>query len=314
MSCVEPFTECVAAPIRADALEILQVNVGRRCNLGCAHCHLGCGPRRTEVMSRAVMREVARAARAHPFGLVDVTGGAPELNADLPFLVEAVAEAGRALQVRTNLVALLGRRDLVELFRRRGVGLVGSMPCYLEENVRAQRGAGVYEKSIECLRLLNDAGYGTEGGLPLTLVYNPAGASLPGSQAGLEAAYRAELKERFGIVFTRLLTIANIPVGRFGESLAAKGLHAEYMARLREAFNPGTVEHLMCRRQVCVDWDGSLYDCDFNLALGRTLDPRVPGHISGFDPSRLRDREVETGDHCYGCTAGAGSSCGGALA
>jgi radical SAM/Cys-rich protein len=188
------------------------------------------------------------------------------------------------------------------------------MPCYLEENVRAQRGAGVYGKSVACLRLLNEAGYGTEDGLPLALVYNPGGEALPGSQGALEAAYRAELAERFGIVFTRLYTIANIPVGRFGEALDRGGRRGEYLARLRAAFNPGTVAHLMCRRQVCVDWDGRLYDCDFNLALGRPVGPRAPDHVSRFDPAELLGRDVETGEHCYACTAGAGSSCGGALA
>ncbi len=314
MSSAVSFAECVAAPIRSETLDILQVNVGRLCNLGCRHCHLSCGPHRSEVMELAVMEDILAAVQSHPFGLVDITGGAPELNENLPFLLDGVRDAGRALQVRTNLVALLARPSLIDLFAANAVGLVASLPCYLEENVRAQRGEGVYEKSIECLRVLNRNGYGSEGGLPLALAYNPGGAFLPGPQADLEAAYRKELRERHGIEFTHLYTITNLPIGRFGEELHQEGERAGYLETLRGAFNPETVPGLMCRHQVCVDWDGRLYDCDFNLALGMTVHHEAPNHIRDFDARRLCGRVIVTDDHCYGCTAGAGSSCGGALA
>lgn len=307
------FVERLNAPPACEALDILQVNVGRMCNMGCRHCHLSCGPERVEVMSRPVMGQILAAVRSCPFSMVDITGGAPELNENLPFLIEGLCNAERMVQVRTNLVALLERGRLLDIFREKGVGLVASMPCYLEENVRAQRGAGVYEKSIECLRLLNRIGYGVEDGLPLALVYNPGGAFLPGAQADLEAAYRKELRERHGITFTQLYTIANLPIGRFDEELRRDGKREAYMATLRDSFNPDTVSGLMCRHQICVDWDGRLYDCDFNLALGLPVNHDVPNHIRDFDAGRLRDRKIVTADHCYGCTAGAGSSCGGAL-
>jgi radical SAM/Cys-rich protein/C_GCAxxG_C_C family probable redox protein len=314
MSSAVAFADCVAAPIRSETLDILQVNVGRLCNLGCRHCHLSCGPERSEVMNRTVMENILAAVQAHPFGLVDITGGAPELNGDLSFLIKGVRAAARPMQVRTNLVALLDRPSLMDLFKTNEVGLVASLPCYLEENVRAQRGDGVYEKSIECLRVLNGKGYGSEGGLPLALVYNPGGAFLPGPQADLENAYRKELRERHGVEFTRLYTITNLPIGRFGEELQQEGKDATYLETLRGAFNPETVPGLMCRHQICVDWDGRLYDCDFNLALGMTVNHGAPVHIRDFHAERLRGRMIVTADHCYGCTAGAGSSCGGALA
>lgn len=314
MSAECAFDACVKERLANETLAILQINVGRLCNLGCRHCHLACGPDRPEVMRRETMEAVVRAAAAHPFDLVDITGGAPELNDDLPFFIERLRATGRPLQLRTNLVALLERPHLVDLFRETGTGLVASLPCYLEENVRVQRGDNVYEPSIGCLRRLNAAGYGVEGGLPLALVYNPGGPSLPGPQADLEAAYRKELRERHGVEFTHLFTITNLPIGRFAEAMREAGKEAEYMQLLRDSFNPDTVSDLMCRHQICVDWDGRLYDCDFNIALGLPVCGDAPGHVRDFDPARLRGRTIATGDHCFGCTAGAGSSCGGALA
>jgi radical SAM/Cys-rich protein len=207
-----------------------------------------------------------------------------------------------------------GVQTVPEWFREHGIHLVASMPCYLEENVRAQRGGGVYEKSIEALRKLNALGYGIDPDLPLNLVYNPGGPFLPPDQAELEADYRRELEGRHGVVFSHLLTITNIPIGRFLTELRWRDQEGEYLRLLRDAFNPTTVEGLMCRKQISVGWDGTLFDCDFNLALGYAVDHGAPDHLRTFDLSALVNRRIVTGDHCFGCTAGHGSSCGGALA
>jgi radical SAM/Cys-rich protein len=314
------FDERIAAlgggPLTATGIDILQVNVGLRCNQSCGHCHLGASPSRTEIMSASVMERVLRAVGDARPRLVDVTGGAPELHPGIRGFVAALADAGRAVQMRTNLTVLLetGCADLPEFFRDHRVRLVGSMPCYLEENVDRQRGAGVYRRSVAALRLLNGLGFGTSPEHPLDLVYNPGGAVLPPGQAGLEDAYRRELRERHGIEFTHLLTIANLPVGRFGDQLQRAGRRGRYLTMLEESFNPCTVPGLMCRSQVEVAWDGRLYDCDFNLALGMSVDHGAPDHVSRFDPAALAGRRIVTGTHCFGCTAGAGSSCRGALA
>jgi radical SAM/Cys-rich protein len=247
--------------------------------------------------------------------LVDLTGGAPELNPHFCRFVEHLRSDGFAVQVRTNLTVLLepGMEDLPEFFRSRDVQLVASLPCYTEENVRAQRGPGVYEQSVAALRRLNALGYGAEERRILNLVYNPGGAFLPGPQADLEADYRRELDARFGIRFTHLLTITNMPLGRFRDALRRDGQEKEYGELLRAAFNPKTLDGLMCRRQLSVGWDGTLYDCDFNLALRCPVDHGAPSHLRQFDPDALARRRIVTGDHCYGCTAGSGSSCAGAL-
>ncbi|MHC5055025.1 MAG: arsenosugar biosynthesis radical SAM (seleno)protein ArsS [Planctomycetota bacterium] len=316
---MDSFDSRVAGPsdgLCAEGIEALQVNVGLRCNQRCSHCHLECSPERTETMPWDVMAEVIEVAgRVRP-GLVDVTGGAPEMNPHLPRLIEALDAGGLRVQVRTNLTAILeeGLGDIARVFRASGVRLVGSMPCYLEENVRAQRGPGIYERSIEALGLLNALGYGTEPDLELDLVYNPAGPVLPGSQGGLEVAYKRELGERFGIRFNRLIAIANMPVGRFRAMLQSESREREYLDLLRRSFNPRTVEGLMCRHQISIGWDGALYDCDFNLALGLHVDHGAPDRLSDFDPGALERRRIVTGEHCFGCTAGCGSSCRGALA
>ena len=295
-------------------LETMQVNLGLRCNQACAHCHLAASPERAEAMPWTVMERVIEAAAALG-ALVDLTGGAPELNPHLRRLCSALREHGNAVQVRTNLTVLMepGMEDLPRTFREEGVRLVASMPCYLEENVRAQRGRGVYEKSIEAIRRLNAQGYGLEPELQLNLVFNPVGPSLPPDQAELEHDYRRELGTRFGIAFTRLLTITNIPLGRFREELRRQGREDDYLRTLRKSFNARTVDGLMCRHQISVGWDGTLYDCDFNLALGWPVDHGAPTHISRFDPDALCARRIVTGSHCFGCTAGCGSSCAGAL-
>ncbi|KKN13826.1 hypothetical protein LCGC14_1002480 [marine sediment metagenome] len=218
--------------------------------------------------------------------------------------------------MRTNLTVLRerGQEGMIDFLRDHAVGLVASMPCYLEENVNAQRGPAVYQRSIEVIRRLNEAGYGIKGGLQLNLVYNPAGAFLPPEQEALEQDYRRELQMCFGISFSRLLTIANMPLGRFASQLKAEDRQAQYMRLLEESFNPATVPGLMCRHQVSIGWDGTLYDCDFNLALKLPVNHSAPDHISRFDPALLACRRIVTGQHCLGCTAGHGSSCGGSLA
>ncbi len=299
----------------ADGIETLQVNVGLVCNQSCAHCHLSASPDSREVMEWSTMEKVIAVAKEVTPSLVDITGGAPELNPKLLQLVEALTGEGLAVQVRTNLTALIEDADekLLLLLKEHKVRLVGSLPCYLEENVRAQRGEGVYEKSMEAIRLLNEIGYGVEEDLQLNLVYNPGGAFLPGNQAALEEAYRRELADRFQISFTNLLTITNMPIGRFGEILETEGRYEKYMKLLTDSFNKITVPGLMCRRQVSIGWDGTLYDCDFNLALNLVMNHGAPDHINRWDRNSIASRRIVTGTHCFGCTAGAGSSCGGAL-
>lgn len=296
-------------------IETIQINVGLRCNQGCAHCHLACSPRRTEAMDWRTMKmvlEVAAKTRCH---IVDLTGGAPELNPHFRRFVEALREGGHGIQVRTNLTVLHepGMEMMPEFFRDYQVRLVASLPCYLQENVRGQRGEGVYERSIEAIERLNTLGYGSDGGLQLDLVYNPGGPLLPPEQSVLEADYRRELGARYGITFSRLLTITNMPIGRFRTELRRRNQERGYVRLLKESFNPQTVYGLMCRRQISIGWDGRLYDCDFNLALRMTVDHGAPNHIRCFDPSVLAKRRIVTGEHCFGCTAGSGSSCGGTL-
>jgi len=297
-------------------IEILQANVGLRCNQACAHCHLNASPNRAEMMTPDIMDLVLRAARAFRCGLVDITGGAPELHPRLRDFIRDLRAAGLPVQLRTNLSVLTepAMEDMPLFLRRHQVHLVGSMPCYLEENVRAQRGPGVYEKSIAAIRKLNALGYGVDAELPLNLVYNPAGPFLPPEQSALEAAYRRELAARFGVRFTSLLAIANMPIGRFLADLRRRRLEQDYLGLLFDSFNLATVAGLMCRHQISVAWDGTLYDCDFNLALGWPVDHGIADHVRDFDPEALAHRRIVTGPHCFGCTAGAGSSCRGTLA
>jgi len=300
---------CAAVP------RTIQVNVGLRCNLSCHHCHVEGSPRRTEVMSWKTMQSVKRLADVFPGSQVDITGGAPELNPDLKRFILALRQAGHPVQVRTNLTVLFeqGQEQTPDFFRDQQVQLVASLPCYLDSNVDAQRGSGVYKRSIEALRMLNELGYGRDPRLMLNLVYNPGGASLPPGQEGLENDYRAYLRRQHGVDFSHLLTITNMPIGRFLEGLQAAAKEDEYRALLEESFNSGTVEGLMCRHQICVAWDGTLADCDFNIVLGLGLEGGLPRHIDSLDPASLEGRAIATERHCFGCTAGCGSSCGGAL-
>jgi len=314
------FDETVAAVdekgLYACDIDIVQVNVGLRCNQNCVHCHVSAGPGRAESMDHETMRLVVRAVKQVRPSLVDITGGAPEMNPHLRDFIRDLHSGGFPVQVRTNLTVLLepGMEDFPAFYREHDVKLVGSLPCYLEENVRAQRGPGVYEKSIEAIRRLNAVGYGTEQTLQLNLVYNPGGPSLPPDQSSLEEAYREQLRSRHGIEFTNLLTITNMPIGRFLADLRRREQAEEYLRLLRESFNPETIEGLMCRRQISIGWDGTLYDCDFNLALGYPVDHGMSSHVRDFDPAKLKHRRIVTGTHCFGCTAGCGSSCRGALA
>ncbi len=297
------------------SLETVQVNIGLRCDLACRHCHVESSPRRTEEMDWPTMKLVLRAAEEAGARTLDITGGAPEMNPHLRRLIGAAQKTGLRVMVRTNLTILLedGYTDIPEFYREFKVYLVASLPCYLEENVDRQRGRHTYERSIEALQVLNRLGYGIDPHLPLDLVYNPLGPSLPPETDGLEEAYRRELDRRHGIRFTRLIAITNMPIGRFLHDLKREGKEGSYAELLLESFNPRTLPGLMCRHQVHVSWDGSLHDCDFNYALGMRTASGGPAHIRDLDPAWFARRRIRTGEHCFGCTAGRGSSCGGAL-
>ena len=296
-------------------IETIQVNIGLRCNLECVHCHVVSSPRRKEAMDWTTMEYVIAAAENVRAKLVDITGGAPEMHPHFRRFIAALRGKNLPVMVRTNLTILLesGFEDLPEFFRDRQVELCASLPCYLEENVDSQRGTGVYEKSIQALRILNRCGYGIVSHLPLNLVYNPIDATLPPHSLELEADYKHELRERFGIEFTRLLTITNMPIGQFRSDLKREKKLGDYNQLLRDSFNSGTLDGLMCRHQIHVGWDGRLYDCDFNYALKLPVGEAFPQHIKDFDSDLLMNRTIQTEFHCFGCTAGCGSSCGGAL-
>jgi len=300
----------------ASEIQKIQVNLGLKCNQSCAHCHLACGPGREEMMDWETMTDVLKIVHKVQPEMVDITGGAPEIHPLIRKFLEELSADGYNVQVRTNLTALLepGMEDMPEFFRGHKVHIVASMPCYLEENVNAQRGNGVYGKSVQMLQKLNGLGYGMSPEFPLYLVYNPGGPFLPPDQAQLEGDYKRELSNRFGIHFTGLYTITNMPIGRFWEGLKQEKKNDEYMQLLLSGFNCQTVEELMCRHQICVAWDGALYDCDFNIALGLPVGEELPKNIKDFTLGPLLNRKIVTGRHCFGCTAGFGSSCGGALA
>lgn len=303
--------------IRRGALTTLQVNLGYRCNLSCVHCHVNAGPTRTEAMSRATVDELLAFIDARGLQTLDLTGGAPELNPHFRYLVAAARERGLRVIDRCNLTILLeaGHEDLAPFLAGQQVEITASLPCYLEDNVAAQRGKGVYGASIEALQRLNALGYGRDPALPLNLVYNPVGPVLPPSQQGLEQDYRRELAARFGIQFSALLVITNMPINRFGAVLLAQGQFHEYMHLLRDSFSAANLETVMCRNLLSVDWQGYVYDCDFNqmlnLPLLATDKPRW--HLRDLRHHALDGHPVAIGEHCYGCTAGQGSSCGGAL-
>jgi radical SAM/Cys-rich protein len=297
--------------------EILQVNVGKLCNLTCTHCHVNAGPRRKEIMTRETIDRVIDWLAKTDIRIVDLTGGAPEMIPDFRYFVERVTalRVSRHIIDRCNLTILLepGYEDLPEFLARHKVEIIASIPCYTPENVNAQRGEGVFEGSIAALKLLNSLGYGIEPELPLHLVYNPVGAFLPGPQPELESDYKRELKEHFGIVFNKLYTIINLPIGRFAAYLRQNDKLDEYMELLISAFNPATIDGLMCRNTISVGWRGEVYDCDFNQQLGLQWKNGAPIFLWDVDLHKIDNREITTGNHCFGCTAGTGSSCGGAI-
>lgn len=302
-------------PLRPTRIETLQLNLGRRCNQTCRHCHVDAGPERTEQMSRETMEQCLEALRGSDVPLVDLTGGAPELHPDFRWLVESCRALGRRVMSRCNLTVLdlPGMEALPEFFAEMGVELVCSLPHARSASTDLQRGAGVFARSIEALRRLNRLGYGDgRSGLRLVLVANPVGAWLPGAQVGLETEWRVELARTFGIRFDELFCLANMPIARHLEFLVETGGLARYLTGLADAFNPAAARAAMCRSTVSVGWDGRLHDCDFNQMLEMGLDPRAPQHVRDFARGPLEAREIRVGRHCFGCTAGAGSSCGGA--
>jgi len=303
--------------LRAARPTTLQVNVGKRCNQACRHCHVDASPTRTEVMPDEVVEACLDVlARTPELDTLDITGGAPELHPRFREMVARGRALGRKVMVRHNLTVQFepGLADLPGFFASHRVEVVCSLPHYTEEATDRQRGRGVFARSIEGLRALNAEGYGREGGLVLNLVANPVGAFLPPAQGDLERDTREWLRVHHGVVFDRLFTITNMPIARFALWLQRAGNYDAYMARLEAAFNPATLPGLMCRSLVSVGFDGRLYDCDFNQMLELGLEEGQPARIQDFDLGRLRGRRVRTGEHCFGCTAGAGSSCGGALA
>jgi radical SAM/Cys-rich protein len=300
-----------AAPV----LKTLQVNIGLKCNLTCTHCHVNSSPKRKEEMNWPTMELILKLADDLNIETIDITGGAPEMNPHFEDFISAIRAKDLAVIVRTNLTILLepDHAPLIDFYKKQNVELVASLPCYSQENVDKQRGEGVYHDSIEVIRQLNAVGYGIDPELTLHLVYNPGGPSLPPDQAALEDDYHRELDDRFGIQFTHLHTITNVPIGRFKTDLRRDKQLDTYMDTLQNAFNPDTVDPLMCRHQISVAWDGTLYDCDFNLALRMPACTKTSPNIRSIDPQSLLNRRIATGNHCYACTAGAGSSCGGAL-
>lgn len=302
-------------PVFRASLDTLQVNLGYLCNQSCAHCHVNAGPTRTEQMSRDTVDTVLAVLQRHGLQTLDLTGGAPELNPHFRYLVSAARALGVRVIDRCNLTVLStpGQEDLAAFLAANNVEITASLPCYLRDNVEAQRGKGVYDASIDALRQLNALGYGDA--LVLNLVYNPVGPSLPPPQQALEADYRRELATRFGIRFNQLFTLANMPISRFGSVLLAQDQYSAYMQLLRENFSEANMSSLMCRHLVSVDWRGYLYDCDFNQMLDLPVLASDRRHLNDLlSIDRLDGSPVSTAEHCYGCTAGQGSSCGGALA
>ncbi|RLQ23241.1 radical SAM/Cys-rich domain protein [Seongchinamella sediminis] len=304
-------------PLVRQGVETLQLNLGYLCNLSCVHCHVNAGPNRSEQMSAETVDLVLEVARRLEVHTLDLTGGAPELNAEFRRLVRAARARGLKVIDRCNLTVLFepGQESLAEFLAEQGVEVTASLPCYLEENVQEQRGKGVYDSSIRAIRKLNGLGYGRDPRLQLNLVYNPVGPVLPPPQQALEADYKRELSQRFGIHFNQLFTITNMPISRFGAVLLSQGKYTEYMALLRDNFSAGNLPGLMCKSLLSVDWQGHVYDCDFNQMLELPVlasDSRL--HLRDLlDGRSLAGQAIVTGEHCYGCTAGQGSSCGGAL-
>ena len=304
---------------------VLQLNLGKLCNLTCSHCHVNAGPGRKEIMSRLSIDKITEWVSKNPVPLIDLTGGAPEMIPDFAYLIEQLRGIQPQCQIidRCNLTILLepGFEWLPHFLSDHNIEIIASMPCYSPENVNAQRGDGVFDKSIEALKLLNSIGYGKNNGqLPLHLVFNPVGPHLAGNQMELESDYKRELDKHFNITFDKLLTITNMPISRFATYLRNRGLYEDYLLLLKDSFNPNTVDGLMCRDTINVSWDGGVYDCDFNQMLDLptflSRDEESDGRATklwDLDLRVLRETQIRTGTHCFGCTAGSGSSCSGAL-
>ncbi|MSR24693.1 MAG: radical SAM/Cys-rich domain protein [Nitrospiraceae bacterium] len=303
-------------PLHATGITVFQINVGKLCNQTCRHCHVDAGPDRRESMSRETAELCVTALAQTDIPTVDITGGAPELNPNFRWLVEQATTLNRHVLDRCNLSVLLipSQADLGEFLARHQVEVIASLPYFRASQTDAQRGDGVFDKSIEALQLLNRLGYGREGsGLLLNLVHNPVGAFLPPAQEAAEAQFRRELQRAYGVTFNHLYTITNMPISRFLEFLIESGNYDGYMERLANAFNPVAAAGVMCRYTLSVGWDGTLYDCDFNQMLDLPINHGAPKHLRDFNLARLHKRRIVTGNHCYGCTAGSGSSCGGAV-
>jgi radical SAM/Cys-rich protein len=303
-------------PLTPTHIEILQVNVGKMCNQTCHHCHVDAGPDRTEIMELETMKYCLDAIQRSEIHTVDITGGAPEMNPQFEWFLRRVSDLERRILVRSNLTILTKNqyRHFPKLFADSRVTVIASLPCYTSSNTDSQRGQGVFEDSIQALRALNSLGYGRlDSGLELHLVYNPLGASLPAPQAKLQADYKRVLKENFDVVFNELYCITNMPISRFLDYLLRSGRYDSYMETLVNAFNPSAAAGVMCRNTLSVGWDGMLYDCDFNQMLELGLDSGAPRHIAEFDTRKLESRRIVLNQHCYACTAGAGSSCGGEI-
>ena len=312
----DTLAESGLAPLKANGVEVLQINVGRLCNQTCNHCHVDAGPDRREVMTWETMEHCLAAIESAKIPVLDITGGAPEMNPNFRKLVEHASQLGCRMIDRCNLTILMapGFTDLPEFLAKHGVDVIASLPCYLAENTDKQRGDGVFDQSVAAIRRLNELGYACDGsGLNLTLVYNPVGNSLPPSQDKLEADYRRELKQRYDIDFTNLITITNMPISRFLDDLVRNDELDSYMVTLVNAYNPHAARGVMCRNTLSVNWDGRLHDCDFNQMLELPLADGQPRYIWEFKNSSLAHRPIVLGQHCYGCTAGTGSSCQGAI-
>lgn len=313
---VPAFGEKLQTPLVADGIHILQLNISRRCNLSCKHCHVQAGPSRTEIMDRGILEKVLDILGNHPIDTIDITGGAPEMNPHLPWFIQQVTPLKRRLMVRSNLLILQDPTyaHFLDVYVDNGIEIVTSLPDVQALRTDRQRGEGVFQRVIDVLRDLNAKGYGQPGsGLVIDLVFNPVGAYLPGSQSSLEDHFRKRLKQEYGLVFNHLFALANTPVGRYLEYLIRSGNFEEYMTELINAYNVAAVDSAMCRTTLSVGYDGTLYDCDFNQMLELAVDHGAPSHIDIFNFETLAHRRIVVANHCYACTAGAGSSCQGAL-
>lgn len=301
-------------PLKPTGIEIFQVNVGKMCNQTCKHCHVDAGPDRKEIMTRETMEQCLLVLEQTDIPTVDITGGAPEMNPHFRWFVEELSRLGKKIMVRCNLTIIMANpkyHDLPEFFKQHKIEVVSSLPHFVASRTDAQRGDGVFEKSIKALQLLNEVGYAKDPDLQLHLVHNPAGAFLPTSQQSLEKEFKRKLKQQYNIDFNSLYVITNLPISRFLEYLLRSGNYETYMQKLIDGFNPEAARNVMCRNTISVGWDGALYDCDFNQMLDLKVKDNSVQHISQFDINKLTEREIIINQHCYGCTAGAGSSCGG---